>query len=141
MASLTKIIGNFVNNVTGKTASNEFAAEEAQKQRDWEKEMSETAYQRATNDMKAAGLNPSAMYGGTAGAASTPSGASASANGGTTGILNGIAAMIHSAGTMAKTMNAKNEQKAKLEAYEKANDMLRTASHLAARMITKKHAS
>lgn len=54
---------------------NAFNAAEAQKQRDWEQEMSNTAYQRAASDMKAAGFNPALMF--QQGGASTPSGSSA----------------------------------------------------------------
>lgn len=54
---------------------NAFNASEAQKQRDWEQEMSNTAYQRASADMKAAGFNPALMF--QQGGASTPSGSSA----------------------------------------------------------------
>lgn len=61
---------------------NQFNADEAQKQRDYETEMSNTAYQRQTADMQAAGLNPALMYGGTgASGASTPSGSAASGSG------------------------------------------------------------
>lgn len=40
----------------------QFTASENQKARDWQKMMSDTQYQRAVNDMKAAGINPVAFY-------------------------------------------------------------------------------
>lgn len=57
--------------------ANAFTADEAQKQRDWEEYMSNTAYQRQVKDMQAAGVNP-AMAMSSSGGASTPSGSAAS---------------------------------------------------------------
>lgn len=65
------------NDLTGaEKAANAFTANEAQKQRDWEAEMQNTAYQRQVADMRAAGVNPAMAM--SNGQPSTPSGASAS---------------------------------------------------------------
>lgn len=57
--------------------ANAFSAQQAEIQRDYETQMSNTAYQRQVADMKNAGLNPALMYGGSASGASTPSASSA----------------------------------------------------------------
>lgn len=58
-------------------AQQDFNAEQAKLNREWQEKMSNTSYQRAVKDMVAAGINPilAAQNGG----ASTPSGSSASA--------------------------------------------------------------
>lgn len=53
-----------------------FNSAEAEKQRAWETEMSNTAYSRARQDMENAGINP-ILLGNSAQAASTPTGAAA----------------------------------------------------------------
>lgn len=100
------ILGNFWNEVSGTTARNEFNAleaekarvfssAEAEKNRDWETYMSNTAYQRAVEDMKKAGLNPASIGGNAASTPSAPQAPSAaaaqSAGGGSGGILGLIA--------------------------------------------------
>lgn len=78
---MDNMVGSITNqvmqdNLTGaQQQMNTFNAAEAQKQRDWEEQMSNTAYQRQVVDMQKAGVNPAlAMSNG----ASTPSGSAAS---------------------------------------------------------------
>lgn len=69
----------------------EFSATEAQKVRDYEKMMSDTAYQRAFEDAKKTGLNPTALLLGQGGA-STPSVSSASGSAASAGTPSGASA-------------------------------------------------
>lgn len=74
-AIASSLFGTGMNHIQRATDRN-FNASEAQKQRNWEEYMSSTAYSRAVDDMKNAGLNPALMYGGGT-ASSTPGGSSA----------------------------------------------------------------
>lgn len=57
-------------------AQNQFNAQQAELQRQWEEQMANTQYQRGVADMQAAGLNPALAY--SQGGAPTPQGSSAS---------------------------------------------------------------
>lgn len=81
-------------------AQNELAMQynsaEAQKNRDWQEMMSNTAYQRAMADMKAAGLNP--ILAANLGGASTPGGATGTIAGASMGLQGSSAASISALG-------------------------------------------
>ena len=76
--------GNLVSGLIGSAASGLFGKRQAQSQMDFQKQMSDTAAQRAVKDLRAAGLNP--MLAATGGlTASSPSGAMTSVDPTTTG--------------------------------------------------------
>lgn len=83
-----------------------FNSAEAQKERDWQEEMSNSAYQRSVQDMKAAGLNPAMMYGGSGiQPASTPSGSAASNHGSASSLLSAIGGVLGGAASLSNNKN------------------------------------
>lgn len=76
------IVGHNAGLSKSEKQQNAFNAEQAQTNRDWQEQMSNTAFQRQVADMSAAGLNPQMLYGSSAGSgASTPTGGVASSAG------------------------------------------------------------
>ncbi len=75
------LVGHNIGLSKAEKQQNAFNASQAQLNRDFQKEMSNTSYQRAVEDMKLAGLNPQMMYGNVSNGASTPAGSTASSGG------------------------------------------------------------
>jgi uncharacterized protein YneF (UPF0154 family) len=69
------ILGSVLGGIAGKVVGGLFSSKQASKQMKFQERMSSTSYQRAMEDMKAAGLNP--ILAGKFGGASTPQGAMA----------------------------------------------------------------
>lgn len=94
----------------------QFNAQEAEKARQFEERMSNTSYQRAMEDMKAAGINPIMAYsqGGASTPSSTPASAgsaasqsshSASRGGGSDGLSKVVGGILYGAGKMLENYN------------------------------------
>lgn len=94
--------------------NNEFNAAQAQKQQDFQKEMSSTAHQREVKDLQAAGLNPILSAGGQG--ASSPAGSSAEASG---EVVSSVASMANEMmGSLTAITNQINSARAARERAE-----------------------
>lgn len=106
-----------VNSAAAQT--NAFNASEAQKNRDWQEYMSNTAHQREMADLEAAGLNPilSARQGATTPSGSAASGADAS------GAIAGLLGQMISANSAQAIANRNNAAAQLLEKMRESHDI------------------
>lgn len=106
LMGLAGSIGGGLMSMFGANKQNKQAQKLARMQMDFQERMSNTAYQRSVQDMKAAGLNPvmAAFKGG----ASTPAGATAP-------VVNEMEGLSHSAKNLGDKLGSMTWQKAKLE--------------------------
>lgn len=103
---LTSLVG-----IGSSSAQSGMSNRAAANQRGWQEWMSDTAFQRAVRDMKAAGLNPAMMYMGGGGGASTPGGAMAQ-----TPDLGGVVSSAMQASKLREELDILAEQKKNLVA-------------------------
>lgn len=101
IGGITNAAGQFIANRSNQAINrrnNDFNAQQARLQRDWEERMSNTSYQRAIADMRRAGVNPMLLFSKGVGA-STPTGTSATSQSPTPqgNVLSGFGHMATSA--------------------------------------------
>lgn len=113
----------------GQEDTNAANAQQAQSQMDFQERMSNTSYQRATADMKAAGLNPMLAY--SQGGAGTPGGAMATMQ---NAAASGVASASQTAQSQAQMQQVRSnthlqESQATLNAASTAETMARTTTH------------
>lgn len=114
-------IGAALGGIGSSVVSGLFNRHEANKNRDWQEDMSNTSVQRRVEDMKAAGLNPLLSISSASSGASTPTGAQATID--SSGISNGITSGVQLYLQSKKTDSdiKLQDQEARLKAQETLN--------------------
>lgn len=102
-----------------------FQANQAQTNRDWQQQMSNSSYQRAVGDLKAAGLNPMLAY--TQGGSSTPSGSAAS--GSSASISPNRAANVAPMGNVLGAVISGAQQAAQVRNVQEQNELIKAQVH------------
>lgn len=103
----TSGIGQIVNDISGTTATQQFNAQEAEKSRQFQKDMAQNQYQYAVNDIRKAGLNPALLYASGGNGNTAPSGASASSGSGSIGEVLGAVGQIMNGINSARALDAR----------------------------------
>lgn len=104
-------IGSSVLGFLGQEETNQANAQQADKQMEFQREMSSTAYQRAVTDMKAAGLNPMLAY--SQGGATTPGGAMATMQNSTASAAANASQVLQQENVIAQTDNVRADSELK----------------------------
>lgn len=104
----------------------QYNSAEAQKNRDWQERMSNTAYQRAMADMKAAGLNP--ILAANLGGSSTPGGAQGTIAGASMGLQGSSAPSISAlgAGVLGSNFNYSQNENWNMSQWYNISDALQS---------------
>ena len=118
-------IGSAGGGILSSVIQGEYNKQEAQRNRDWQEYMSNTAMQRAVKDYQEAGLSPAMMFAGSGGnSASTPSGNSAQISKpefGIASVMNSIANILNTDRKLdhIEEMNANTANKSWQRKYNK----------------------